>query len=236
MSGDTRSVTTDALETLGRIIDVSQKRDAIHLAVEPIEAGEHLMPGENVGIQNGKAYGSSTVVIDNTIVEIKAIGIVDPFLRIPVNKGQRFWLVVYPRQITSLRHVWTHPDFPEPLEIPVDYVSALYAPDGTIHFGDTPGARKLKAESERWLRDWCDDADTPTYEDIIAALKNEEVPPRDSRGTMRGILYDRENGTITSFGSDASAAIPPEFWYHAEIVTGKKFGVDERAEYFSCSC
>lgn len=37
---DKRSVATDALETLGTIIDDKQKRDAIHLAVEPVVAGE----------------------------------------------------------------------------------------------------------------------------------------------------------------------------------------------------
>lgn len=37
----------------------------------------------------------------------------DPFLARPVEKGQKFWLVVYPRQISSLRHVWTHADFPD---------------------------------------------------------------------------------------------------------------------------
>lgn len=45
MSADNRKVTTDALETLGTIIGTSEGRDAIHLAVEPVEAGERLSPG-----------------------------------------------------------------------------------------------------------------------------------------------------------------------------------------------
>lgn len=39
-TGDKRSVSTDALETLGTIIDDRAGRDAIHLAVEPVHAGE----------------------------------------------------------------------------------------------------------------------------------------------------------------------------------------------------
>lgn len=106
-SADVRSVSTDALETLGLIHFRPEKRDAIHLTVEPIEAGEPLDPAQHIGIaEDGKAYGS-----DNTT--IKNIGIVDPFLNRPVKAGERFWLVVLPRRITSLRHVWSHPDFPE---------------------------------------------------------------------------------------------------------------------------
>ena len=102
MSTDKRTVHTDALETLGTIITDKEKRDAIHLAVEPVVAGEELKPGEHVGFfEDGTAgkYGS-------------AIGIVDPFLNKNVQKGKHFWLVVYPRQITSLRHIWEHPAFP----------------------------------------------------------------------------------------------------------------------------
>lgn len=107
-NGDKRSVATDALETLGTIIDGWQKRDAIHLAVEPIEAGERLAPGEDVGIRDGKVYNSGLP---------GWLGIVDPFLKLAVQPGERFWLVVYPRQIHSLRHVWTHPKFPDATEL-----------------------------------------------------------------------------------------------------------------------
>lgn len=103
MGADKRSVSTDALETLGTIIDDNAGRDAIHLAVEPSVAAELLRAGQHVGILNGKA----------TTKARKKLGIVDPFLNDVVQPGQMFWLVVYPRQITSLRHVWSHPEFPE---------------------------------------------------------------------------------------------------------------------------
>lgn len=100
MSADKRAVHTDALATLGTIIETGE-RDAIHLAVEPIIAAENLYPGQHIGIVDGKA----------TTKADKKLGIVDPFISGFVPQGQKFWLIVYPRQITSLRHVWSHPDF-----------------------------------------------------------------------------------------------------------------------------
>lgn len=108
-NGDKRSVTTDALETLGKIISENEKRDAIHLAVEPVVAGEKLFPGQDVGLRYNKAVAGGVMML----------GIVDPFLKNPVMLGERFWLVVYPRQIHSLRHVWTHPAFPDSPDLPV---------------------------------------------------------------------------------------------------------------------
>lgn len=114
-NADKRSTHTDALETLGMIHFKPEARDAIHLAVEPIEAGERLRPNDDVGIFNGKAYQAGEREIDGKIAYVEPLGKVDPFL--PNNKfiqaGQSFWLVVYPRMITSLRHVWSHPAFPE---------------------------------------------------------------------------------------------------------------------------
>lgn len=88
--------------TVGKLLTGSEGRDAIHFALAPIAAGVPLEPGQHVGLfSDGTAKPTSP-----------HIGIVDPFLRSPVERGQRFWLFLYPNTITGLRHVWTHPAFP----------------------------------------------------------------------------------------------------------------------------
>lgn len=87
---------------IGRIITEPQNRDAVHMAIAPIEAGEDIRPGHHVGLKDGKA---------TTERSAQRIGIVDPFLQFGVKKGQKFWLFLYPGSITSLRHDWTHPSF-----------------------------------------------------------------------------------------------------------------------------
>lgn len=76
---------------LGRVItDPGAARDAVHVAVVPVTATRELRPGEHL-----------------------ASGVVDPYLTRPVRPGERYWLFLYPGTVTSLRHVWTHPDFPD---------------------------------------------------------------------------------------------------------------------------
>lgn len=88
---------------IGKLIDQERGRDAIHVAVAPVEAAEKLLPGEDVGINDeGKA----------TKRNFRAVGIVDPFLKVNyVKPGERFYLFLYPGTITSLRHEWVHPAF-----------------------------------------------------------------------------------------------------------------------------
>jgi hypothetical protein len=85
---------------IGKLIEQERHRDAIHIAVAPVEAGEKLRPGERVGIKDGKAWGTDP-----------AVGIVDPFLLKDVRAGQRFYVFLFPGTITSLRHEWVHPAF-----------------------------------------------------------------------------------------------------------------------------
>jgi len=94
----------NALATLGTILDKDQGRDAIHLAVISVIAGETLRPGDNVYLSDqGLAFLNSKEY---------CVGIVDPFLNTHIKTGQHFWLIIYPRTITSLRHVWEHPLLP----------------------------------------------------------------------------------------------------------------------------
>lgn len=139
MNADKRTVSTDALETLGTIIGDSEARDAIHLAVEPVTAGQHLVPGEDVGFLAPGVAGRCD----------KPLGIVDPFLKDPVLKGERFWLVVYPRQITSLRHVWTHPAF-----------SAAEV--------EAPATNDPVSASKKWIEDFAASIDQ-TYNRLMSA-------------------------------------------------------------------
>lgn len=136
--------TTDALDTLGTIITLNEKRDAIHLGVEPVVAGQYLEPGEHIKFNaEGKAVKA---------IKGKGIGIVDPFLLQTVEKGEMFWLVVYPRQITSLRHVWEHPLFPT--SIKTEYIE--------IAKDDSPEVKSAKKEIELMA----DELDV-SYEDLM---------------------------------------------------------------------
>lgn len=196
--GDKRSVVTDALASLGSIINDQERRDAIHLAVEPVQATTNLGPGAHV---NAKGEPKEPF-----------IGIVDPFLREIVRPGDWFWLVVYPRQIHSLRHVWTHPDFP--------------SEEGRdLEAWVNRAAKDQKEESEKWLREFCTRGDGPgNYHTLLAGIEDH----------LTNVWGDRDY--VHFDGTDAHGEIPPELWIHASNVLGIPIPEDKRATGFSCSC
>jgi hypothetical protein len=221
---DKRSVATDALETLGTIIGDGAGRDAIHLAVEPVVASERLLAGQDVYLlPDGRAAKGK----DN------AVGIVDPFLRQSVKEGGKFWLVVYPRQITSLRHVWSHPAFPEEPH-PAFHEEEV---ESELTEADKEKARhvaeRLTNTGERWLRDWCAKNDVPDYETVMKAIKDGSANWGDDDDNYGGHITVHDDHIYVG-GRDAHASIPSEFWDHVEAVTGRKQVL--RPTYFSCSC
>jgi hypothetical protein len=208
---DKRSVFTDALETLGTIIDDTQKRDAIHLAVEPVVAKETVWPGQHVTVEGLGAHNGKK----------GTIGIVDPFLTEMVRPGQRFWLVLYPRTIKSLRHVWEHPDFP---------TSELQASsESTKSLSDVE-------KSKKWIENYVKECQEHEHKIDYDYVKKEPLNYDNlMRFADRWIEMD-DNWREYFYVSDSLEGLPDEFWDHYQIVTGKKVEENKKVNFFTCSC
>jgi hypothetical protein len=110
---------------LGELATGQTERDAIHIAVIPIVAGEALFPGIGILIRAGKAWRADR--------DEESVGVADPFLHIKrtIEPGERFWLLLNPGSITSLRHQWTHPAFP--IEAPAQTSADKAASEAWLH-------------------------------------------------------------------------------------------------------
>ena len=102
-----------------------------------------------------------------------------------------FWLVVLPRTIRSLRHVWEHPDFP--------------ASELANATADEPALDPVSA-SRKWIEDFAARIDQ-TYSRLMSAAEN-WIECQD---------YTYDNTEAYKDHWDQF----PEFWKHYEIVTGK---------------
>lgn len=202
--GDKRSVSTDALETLGKLIGPEERRDAIHLAVIPMVSPVDVSRGDFVAADG------------HPCAEKDAVGIVDPFLPgeyFEVKEGQTYWLVLKPRRITSLRHVWSDPAFGD--------VSEVYGPPPKPNFTKQEAENKLRALADSW--------DGPSYESFLRIVTGDVYDAGD------GYDYERIDKDFMFFGgSDAHGYIPREAFDYAEIINGKP--CVHRPSQFSCSC
>lgn len=109
----------DALDTLGTILTKDEGRDAVHLAVCCCRAAARIQPGDRVCLYGEPKDGLPiSVMCRGNMPKAPVFGIADPFLDKPygIDVGDYFWVLLTPRTITSLKHVWTHPAFPEETE------------------------------------------------------------------------------------------------------------------------
>lgn len=100
----------DSIYSIGRILNYNEthSRDAIHIAIMPVEIGEPMCPGQRVVFRDG----SQSVVVK--AADSHGIGVIDPFLESPFKgnelvPGFRVWLLLHPCSTTNLRHEWRHP-------------------------------------------------------------------------------------------------------------------------------
>lgn len=224
MSADKRSVFTDALETLGSILDGNQHRDAIHIGVEQVVANHRMLPGSHIGRLKDGTYG---------VQADKIVGIADPFILGAIEKGDYIWLCVYPRKITSLRHVWTHPDFEEVTDLPEPEVELLIE----AQVKQLTAHEESVIEARDWIetyvsrinrdeyRDWMsgDYGTTPlTYEELMEAADDAATDPDGWNYITKGPMLE-------------GLSLDPRFWDHYQVVRGVTLGKVPTL-HFSCSC
>lgn len=114
MAKNSRSPINDATMTLGQLHDQEYPRDAIHLAVIQCIANEPLYKGDCVELVENNP--SSDILLVRRSTYRNSIGIIDPFLSRKdeyLEEGDKFWVVLHPGSISSLRHVWSHPNIPD---------------------------------------------------------------------------------------------------------------------------
>lgn len=230
---------TDALETLGNIILPTEKRDAIHLAVDPAFSREYLNPGDHVRIIAKGQVSRCAIGAGH--------GIVDPFLRHPVQPGEYFWLVVYPREITSLRHVWSHPAFEEePMSVhpmpnfasdtmPKLFTSVTHEPETFAELQraammtsmvPVPRPEKVRSlddpamtEARAWIYNFAEGLSLD-YDELIEAAGD----------------YLSHGDYLVKGGDLEGEYVPDEFWDHYQVVKKEKVDENDRGSFFSCSC
>jgi hypothetical protein len=98
----------DTIKNIGKLLtdDMVVFRDAIHVSVLPVIAAETLHPSTNIGF-------NADMQATKTPVNGKFIGKVDPWLEMPVLRGEKFYLWMNLGTNTSLRHFWTNQDVPD---------------------------------------------------------------------------------------------------------------------------
>jgi len=208
---DKRKVSTGALETLGTIIGENEKRDAIHLAVIPVVAQENLKPGQHVTEHGKESFFCGSLHKWEKAKRIP-IGIVDPFLENDIKIGERFWLFIYPRQIHSLRHVWTHPAFPD----------------------DESDDNEIE-KSKKWIENYAKeivistvDEEEPIDYEILMGLDDDWVSESGYCSSATYKQFDTEYIKKGEFNK--------YFWTHYEIIRGIKLEEHIKRDFFGRCC
>lgn len=188
---------------LGKLLGPGEgSRDAIHIAIAPVIAEDILYPGQEIGLNGGNMA---------SIEADKMIGIVDPFLKHSVPKGERFWLFLFPNTITSLHHVWEHPSF-QPCTM-THYVLA----DDTIHTTSNDSV----AAAKDWIAKFAERMEI-TYDGLM----------RVAHLFVECRHYEYMNSELYKDCWDQF----PEFWKHYATVIGKEINVHDEDVPFTCAC
>lgn len=190
-------------------------RDAIHIAIIPLIAGEDFWHKDPVRLGSDKtkgycgAYGS-------------CIGIVNPWRKGPVKKGELFWCVLNPDTVTGMKHYWQHPDFPN--EVTIESLTEEISVESII---EKPMNEQSEEEHLIWLKTFADEWNFDLNELIFNAKST------DQENDWRCVVAQGHDlHSIGDLGNDYHL-----FWDHLEGYLNKKFDKEHRdGMNWSCSC
>ena len=86
---------------LGSKVTEPSLRDALHVPVVPLRAGEKLRPGQRVRLGE-----RSNTIVGTSPLHSEPIGIVDPFLDEIVERDETVWVLMMPGTTQNVRHEW----------------------------------------------------------------------------------------------------------------------------------
>jgi uncharacterized protein (TIGR02996 family) len=224
-------------------------RDAVHVAVLPVIAGEDLKGHCSLRLgADGKAY--------STVTGQGLIGIVDPFLshwgEITIKKGERFWMFMLPNSVTNLRHTWTHSEFAtKPPAVLVSEEESFLAAlkkdpyDETTRkvysdWLDERGRTEEAMEQRAWTKEKQDNISS------IAKAKEYLENFAEECGLSYNKLMEAAQDHLSygsyhtlSFDTPDIAYDMTEFWKAYTLVTGIKPNNDDdsyNGHFIACSC
>ena len=177
------------LDTIGKKLSELLPRDAVHIATYAAVAGETLIASEHITITDFTARTARVAMNLND-----AIGIVDPFITEAIKEGEMFWVFIYPRTITSLKHEWSHPSIDK---------SESHARETAV----LQVRERLLGDSKAWLEEYLETNVGISLSTFLYALSYDDL---------------RDEYIVIS-GEDANGRMTEEFWDHVEVVTNQKY-------------
>ncbi len=181
-------------------------RDAVHIAVCPVEAKEYLFGAQPIGITD---KGDQFPIVSGSAKNL--VGFVDAMLKERIDGGDVFYMWRYPNQVTNMRHHWVHPDVPD-----------CYRFDSTDLYSDTEKEDSSTPTKEQlisfgWLQNYAE----PLYCSFVRLIDGADEYLRE--GFILGTQLE-------------GVEVTDEFWKHYQIFKGVEVPEKKQVSYFHCKC
>jgi hypothetical protein len=133
---------------LGELLKGGEERDAIHIAILPVTAHTYIPAGAQIFIRPDLT----------AILSGKSNAVADPFLKEQIRPGEKFYALLNPYTIESLRHEWVHKDFPNqnsPAEIEksLEWMKVYADEMGEDSWGGKMDVDTLLRGADDWIKD-----------------------------------------------------------------------------------